>query len=265
MRLSTILALLCLTAGFIFAQAPAINAGGVVNIAGTPSNGAIAPGALVTIFGSNLASGMSISDSVPLSTNLGGTSVTIGGVTAPVQFASPNQVNVQVPWGVAISDSAGPAPVVVTSGGAASAPANVTVSSTAPAIYNIGGQAIAVNSDGSLAAPANSIPGITTRPAVIGDPKGLIIFATGLGPVDVPMQDGANSSDQTRNTLAQPTVLIGGVAATVTYSGLSPQFVGVNQINVMLPAGTPTGNAVHLQIQVNGSTNSNIVTIAVSQ
>jgi uncharacterized protein (TIGR03437 family) len=69
----------------------------------------------------------------------------------------------------------------------------------------------------------------------------------------------------TRNTLTQPTVLIGGVAAQVTYSGLSPQFVGINQINVMIPAGTPTGNAVSLQIQVNGTVNSNPVSIAVSQ
>jgi uncharacterized protein (TIGR03437 family) len=79
------------------------------------------------------------------------------------------------------------------------------------------------------------------------------------------LQDGANSPDQIRNTLTQPTVLIGGVAAQVTYSGLSPQFVGVNQINVTIPAGTPTGNSVPLQIQVNGDTNSNVVTIAVSQ
>jgi uncharacterized protein (TIGR03437 family) len=45
---------------------------------------------------------------------------------------------------------------------------------------------------------------------------------------------------------------------------LSRQFVGVNQINVKIAAGTPTGNAVALQIQV-GSTNSNLATIAVSQ
>jgi uncharacterized protein (TIGR03437 family) len=124
---------------------------------------------------------------------------------------------------------------------------------------------LAVNTDGSLAAPANSIPGITTRPAKAGDPAGLILFATGMGAVDNPLPDGANSLDTTRNTLTQPTVLVGGVAAQVTFSGLSPQFVGVNQINIVLAAGTPTGNAIPVQIQVNGSTNSNLVTIAVSQ
>jgi len=264
MRLTTTFAFLTLSVSSLLAQAPAINAGGVMNTAGSPSNAAIAPGALVSIFGTNLASGMTLSDSVPLSTNVGGTTVTIGGVAAPIQFASPTQINVQAPWGIALSDSAGPAAVVVTNGGTPSAPATVTVAASAPAIYNIGGQGIAVNSDGTLAAPANSIPGIPTRPAVIGDPKGLIIFATGMGPVDTPLTDGANSADQTRNTLNAPTVMIGGVAAQVTFSGLSPQFPGVNQINVTLPAGTPTGNNVHLQIQVNG-VSSNVAAIAVSQ
>jgi uncharacterized protein (TIGR03437 family) len=50
---------------------------------------------------------------------------------------------------------------------------------------------------------------------------------------------------------------------TVLFSGLSQDFVGVNQINVALPAGTPTGNAVPIQIQLGGLTSTNQVTIAV--
>lgn len=262
MRIIALSALLTCAA---FAQGPAINSGGVVNTAGASSTQAIAPGALVSIFGSNLASAMALSDSTPLSTKVGGVSVTIGGVAAPIQFVSPNQVNVQAPWGVPISDSTGPAQVVLTADGLGSATSTVTVVASAPSLYSIGSQGVAVNTDGSLAAPANSIPGITTRPAKVGDPAGLILFATGMGAVDNPVADGANSLDGTRNTLTHPTVLVGGVAAQVTFSGLSPQFVGVNQINIVLAAGTPTGNAIPVQIQVNGSTNSNLVTIAISQ
>jgi uncharacterized protein (TIGR03437 family) len=236
-----------------------------VNTAGSPSVQAIAPGGLVSIFGSNLANAMALSDSVPLSTKVGGVTVTIGGIAAPIQFVSPNQINIQAPWSVPVSDSTGPAQVVVTNDGQGSATSTVTVAASAPSLYSIGGQALAVNSDGSLAAPANSIPGITTRPAKAGDSAGLILLATGMGSVDSAIADGANSSDATRNTLTQPTVLVGGVAAQVTFSGLSPQFVGVNQINIVLSPGTPAGNAVPVQIQVNGSTNSNLVTIAVSQ
>jgi uncharacterized protein (TIGR03437 family) len=243
---------------------PTINPGGVLNTAGSPSSGAIAPGSLVSIFGSNLASSMALSDSVPLSTTVGSVNVTIGGFAAPIQSVSANQINVQTPWETPTSDVAGPAAVVVTSGGTASAPVNVTVAASAPAIYNIGGQAQAVNGDGTLAAPANSIPGISTHPALIGDPNGIVIFVTGMGAVDSAIVDGANSSDLTRNTLATPVVTIGGMPAQITFSGLSPQFVGVNQINVMIPAGTPTGPAVPLQIQINGTISSNLVTIAVA-
>ncbi|MBZ5624354.1 MAG: hypothetical protein LAQ69_37510 [Acidobacteriia bacterium] len=246
---------------------PVVSSGGVVNTAGTSSAGAVAPGSLVSIFGTNLASNMAASNTVPLSTTLGGVSVMINNLAAPVQFVSSGQINVVAPWSLPPSDSkSGPAQVVVTrDDGVTSAAASVPVAASAPAIFNIGGQAIAINPDGSLAAPAATIPGLATHPAKIGDPGGLVILATGLGAVDQPIADGANSLDQTRNTLAQPTVLIGGVAAQVSFSGLSPQFVGINQINVVIPAGTPTGNAVSLQIQVNGTITSNPVWIAVSQ
>jgi uncharacterized protein (TIGR03437 family) len=248
-----------------FAQTPAINSGGVVNTAGATSVQAVAPGALVSIFGSNLSATMALSDSVPLSSKVGGVSVTIAGLPAPIQFVSPNQINVEVPWGTPVSDSSGPAQLIVTSDSLGSASTTVTVVASAPSLYSIGSQGLAVNSDGTLAAAAGAVPGITTRPAKIGDAGGLILFATGMGAVDNPLADGANSADLTRNTLAQPTVTVGGVAAQVTFSGLSPQFVGVNQINIVLAAGTPTGSAVPVQLQVNGSTVSNLVTIAVSQ
>jgi len=239
---------------------------GVTNTAGSPSVQAVAPGSLVSIFGTNLASTMASSDTVPLSVSLSGVSVTFNNIPAPIQFVSGGQINLQVPWGVPPSDSnSGPVQVVVTSSGAASAPAGIQVVASAPAIFNIGGQAIAINADGSLAAPAGSIPGIATRPATIGDPNGLVILATGLGAVDTSLGDGANSMDQQRNTLVKPTVMIGGVAAQLVFSGLSPQFVGIDQINVVIPSGTPTGNAVPLQIQVNGTVTSNQVWIAVSQ
>jgi uncharacterized protein (TIGR03437 family) len=50
----------------------------------------------------------------------------------------------------------------------------------------------------------------------------------------------------------------------VVFAGLSPQFVGVNQINVAIPAGTPTGDTVSLQIQVGSITTSASITMAVS-
>jgi uncharacterized protein (TIGR03437 family) len=124
------------------------------------------------------------------------------------------------------------------------------------------GQAIAINADGSLAAPSGSIPGIATHPAQAGDV--LILLANGLGPVGPAIADGAASSDTLRSTLSVPSVLIGGMPAQVTFSGLSPQFAGVNQINIVVPTGVTTGGAVPLQIRIGNVTTSSQVTIAVA-
>ncbi len=58
--------------------------------------------------------------------------------------------------------------------------------------------------------------------------------------------------------------MVGNVAANVVFSGILPGFPGVYQINIIIQPGTPTGNAIPLQIQMGGITTSNQVTIAVS-
>jgi uncharacterized protein (TIGR03437 family) len=73
--------------------------------------------------------------------------------------------------------------------------------------------------------------------------------------------DGGNSLDATRATTTTPTVLIGGAQATVSSSVLSPQFVGVYQLNVVVPGGV-TGNNVGVQIQIGGANSVDPVTIA---
>ncbi len=252
-----------------FSQTPSVSAGGVLNSASFDPTMPVTPGSLISIFGSNLAATTATADSIPLSTALGNVSVTINGVPAPLNgvFHTPtfDQLNAQLPWNVAT----GTAQVVVTNNGVASPPQNVQVGQFSPGIFSVNfgtGQAIAINNpDGSLAAPAGSIPGLSTRPAVVGDPGGLIILATGLGPVSPTVANGAASTDALRYTTTTPVVLVGGVPAQVLFSGLSPNFVGVNQLNVILAPGTPTGNQVPLQIQVGGLTSTNQVTIAVSQ
>jgi uncharacterized protein (TIGR03437 family) len=251
-----------------FGQTPSVNAGGVVNGASFDKTMPVTPGSLISIFGSNLAATTAQADSIPLSTVLGNVSVTINGVAAPLNgvfhTSSFDQINAQLPWNV----QTGTAQVVVTNNGVASPAQTLQVGQFSPGIFSVNfgtGQAIAINPDGSLAAPAGSIPGLATKPAKIGDPGGLIILATGLGPVDPPVANGNNSLDALRKTTTTPTVLIGNVPAQVVFSGLSPQFVGVNQINVAVPAGTPVGDKVPLQIQIGGLTSTNQVTIAVSQ
>jgi len=140
----------------------------------------------------------------------------------------------------------------------------------APGIFTFPGgvgQAVAyANSDGAIAAPNGSGLPFSSRPAKIGDPATLVILATGLGPVNPPVKTGANANDgQLHQTATMPQVMVGGVAAQVVFSGMTPQFVGVYQLNIVIAAGTPTGNAIPLQISMNGVTSRADVTIAVSQ
>ncbi|MCU1232791.1 MAG: hypothetical protein JWP63_758 [Candidatus Solibacter sp.] len=245
-----------------FAQTPVVSSGGVSNAANGISP--VSPGSLVSIYGTNLAAGLAQADSIPLSTPLNNVSVTFNGVAAPLLFVSGGQINAQLPWNVLSSGTTGTANVVVTRNNQASAAQTLQVGPFSPGIFAINNIAVAINPDGSIAAAAGAIPGITTRPAKIGDPGGLVILCTGLGAVDSPVANGAASLDKLRTAMTTPTVMIDGKPAQVVFAGLSPQFVGVNQINVSIPAGTTTGNAVPLQIVLGGVMTSASVTIAVS-
>ncbi|HTS50314.1 MAG TPA: FG-GAP-like repeat-containing protein [Bryobacteraceae bacterium] len=233
---------------------------GAVNGASFAKGQPLTAGALVSVFGNGFASANAPAQSIPLPLNLGGVSVTVGGVPAPLQFVSSGQINLQVPWEITGST----ADIVVTANGTALPAFHANIAPVVPGIFTTQsgvGQAIAINQDGSLAGPENSIPGLAVHPAKAGDV--LQILATGLGAVSPPVADGANASDGLRNTAVMPTILIGGVAAPVSFSGLAPLFVGVNQINVTVPQVSP--GVVPLQIQEGGITTSNQVTIAVTQ
>ena len=242
---------------------PSVASGGVLNGASFATGQPVAPGSLVSIFGTSLASTSAAATTVPLSTQLGGVSVTFNNIAAPLNYVSGGQINAQLPFELTGSSTA---QVVVTNNGTASAPQSVQVASIAPGIFALtGGQAVAYgNTDYQFAAPAGSIPGLTTHPAKIGDPQTLVILATGLGPVTPPIADGVGDPTTIHNTTTHPVVMIGNVQAQWVFSGVLPGFPGVYQINVIVQPGTPTGNAVPLQIQMGGITTSSSTTIAVS-
>jgi uncharacterized protein (TIGR03437 family) len=271
-------AILCPGAILLFsallaAQTPAVVENGVLNAAsyagpGTPGN-AVAPGSLVAIFGSDLAGGLSQADSVPLSTSLANVSVTFGNTPAALLFVSPGQVNAQLPWNLLPEGAqSGTATVVVTRNGLSSQARTVLLAPISPGFFTLPGTglgpAVVVNSsDGSISQPAGSVTGIAAHPASRG--SAIIIYANGLGPVTPAVQNGQASLDALRRTVTTPTVLIGGVEAQVLFSGLTPQFPGVNQVNVVVPADAPIGDSVPLQFRFPGITTSEQVTIAVSQ
>ena len=163
--------------------------------------------------------------------------------------------------------------MVVTVDGISSDPVEVRLSPPAPGIFTFDfgpGRAIAINNgDGTVAQPIGSLAGagITTKPAAAGDV--LVILATGLGPVIPGGETGEDSIDEQggfvrRDTTLQPKAFIGGIEANVIFSGLSPQFVGVYQINVFVPEGIDPSDTAPLVIEVDGVRSREDVTIAVS-
>src|ERR1022692_976900 len=88
-----------------FSQAlPKVDPAGVVN--GASYAQPIAPGSLVSIFGTNLAATTMTAQETPLPTEFAGTSVTLNGIKAPLLFVSPSQINLQAPSSLSISYSA---------------------------------------------------------------------------------------------------------------------------------------------------------------
>lgn len=242
------------------AAQPVIATGGIVNAASFAGGQPVAPGSLVSIFGTGLAPGNNSASSIgPWPLSLGGVSVKFNNIAAPILYVSTAQINAQVPWNL----STGTASVVVTNGQAASKSATVQIAMEAPAVFTVGsgaGQAIAINLDASLASPPNAIPGYPARAASPGDI--VLLYANGLGPVTPAVSNGVNSMDKLRNAVTTPTVLIGGQPATVLFAGLTPQYPGVNQINVIVPQNVTLGNGVTVQIQSGGITSTDKVTMS---
>ncbi|MDX2178010.1 MAG: kelch repeat-containing protein, partial [Bryobacteraceae bacterium] len=206
----------------------------------TGAGGAVAPGHLVSIFGSGLGpvDGRSFdfdAASGLLPTSGAGASAAWNGVASPLYFARADQLNVQVPYELAGQSSAS---LVVTVDGVAGAPMEIRVAPTAVGLFPG-----AWNQDGrrnSAAAPA--------RAGEI-----VVMFATGQG-VTVPASvTGAPPVNGFPEPAAPVSVTIGGMPAEVLFRGQAPGTAGVMQINARIPAGVAAGEAVAVTLTVGDS------------
>jgi uncharacterized protein (TIGR03437 family) len=223
---------------------PVFTAASVVN--GADFLSGIAPGEIVSIFGSNLATGVFSAQALPLPTTLGGASLALNGMPMPLFYVSPTQINAQVPFLAA----SGPLSIRTS----VTATQTVSVVPIAPGIFTTNGtQGVIVNADYTLAD--------ASHPAVSGSL--VTMYCTGLGAVTPAVQEGAAAPVPPATTLTVPLILVGPSRqyAQVTFSGLSPGSAGLYQLNFMVPAGIAP-STVNVQLYSNGVV-SNIVTMAV--
>jgi uncharacterized protein (TIGR03437 family) len=239
-RVTRLFAVAALAAGL---NAQTVNPGGVVNAADFLSP--VAPGSIITIFGSNLAAAPAQASSVPLPTSLGGISVTINGTLAPLFYVGPGQINAQAPFETL------PGSATISVNG--SAPVPFTVAASAPGIIVYGSnRAVAVNQGGVLNSPVH--PAISSGRVTV--------YMTGQGAVNPPVPSGAPAPFQPLALPVLPvTATVGGQPAQVLFAGLTPGGVGLLQVNLKLPALGPGDYPLVVSI---GGVASNAPLLAVS-
>lgn len=216
----------------------------VVNAAsGLP--GGVAPGEIVTIYGTRMGPQNGVS--VPgvsagmIGNSLGGTRVLFDDVAAPLLYASNAQVSAIVPYEIA---GRGVTRVVVESQGTRSEAFLTPVLAAAPGIFSMNssgsGQGAILNQDGSLNGPKT--------PAHRGDI--IVLYATGEGLTNPLGVTGQIAGDVLARPLLDVAVTIGGKVATIMYAGSAPQSAGLLQVNVSVPDDIAPGDAVPVTLSV---------------
>ncbi len=200
----------------------------------------ISPGEIIVLFGTGLGPDTLTSNKLgpdgKFGTSLAGTTVSIGGVDAPIIYTSSTLVSAVVPYAV---NGLTTADVYVTYQGNKSVVNTVQVAPTAPGLFTLdasgSGPALAVNfSNGQLNTGSN--------PAAVGD--FVILYATGEGQTTPGGVDGQLAPSPAPIPVHSVTATVNGTPAVVTYSGGAPGIVaGVMQVNLQIPSGVASGAA----------------------
>ncbi|HUB81531.1 MAG TPA: hypothetical protein VMB03_22180, partial [Bryobacteraceae bacterium] len=251
-----------ITVNLTVAAVPAPVISALENAASAVVGNGVAPGENIVIYGTGVGPATLTFGGVTngtLATIAGGTQVLFDGRPAPVYYASASQTSVFVPYEVGGQATT---KMQVVYQGVPSQTITYNVVSTAPGIYTMNasgsGPAVAWNYDTN-----SNYTGINAQvPAVKGGVVSLYI--TGDGAISGPVLIDGLQVTTLFNPVAQVTATVGGAAATVKYAGSAPgSFYGVTQVNVLIPAGAPSGASVPLVINVGGNNSQSNVTLSI--
>jgi uncharacterized protein (TIGR03437 family) len=201
----------------------------------------LAPGAIVSIFGQDLADCEARAQALPLPTRLCGAGVILNGSEARLFYAGPTQINALLPGSLAPQQDI---EVVVDRNGQKSDPvraAGASVAEVAPAIapYSLDGTVIRAavqNSDKTIAGPDR--PDLGLRPLKLGEAAAL--YATALGPTDPRVNDGdAAPQEPPARTVNEVEVYVNDVRQPTSFAGLTPGLSALYQVNFTLDPSTP--------------------------
>ena len=222
---------------------------------------AVAPDSIASVFGAfQTQDGQpAVVTTLPLPTTLNGIKVSVNGVDAQLFYVSSSQINFLIPGGTAV----GTAAVIVTNANATTRVGSVNVLPSAPGLFATNatdrGTAVALTTFDGLTYQSVSNPNGSERlvdPGTTARPNYLVLYGTGIR-----RALAANPSDA--NGVAESvTATIQGIPATVTYAGIAPGWVGLDQVNVVIPPEIAGLGKVNVRLTINGQA-SNTVTFTV--
>ena len=237
----------------------------VTSVSAASYSAALASEAIVTAFGSNLATATLAATTLPLPTSLAGTSVLVevgAGMErlAPLFFVSPTQVNYQIPAGM-VADAA---TIVITSGDGSAVIESTQIAAVAPGLFsaNVSGQGVAaavalrVKPDGGQSyepvaqfdTAQNKFVAVPIDLGPETDQVFLLLFGTGI---------------RGRSALSAVTASIGGTDSEVLLAGAALGFAGLDQVNLRLPRSLAGRGEIDVALAVDGRA-ANTVRIHIS-
>jgi uncharacterized protein (TIGR03437 family) len=254
----------------VFDQTPVIRTSqGVISASAYGAFSAVAPGTWMEIYGTNLANVASQTwatadfngNAAPAA--LGGTTVTIGGQSAFIDYVSPGQVNAQVPSNI----PTGKQPVVVTTPGGTSVAYTIAVNTTepgllAPAVFDLGGAqyVAALYANGTTyVLPPGAVSGVTAARAQPG--QTIVFYGVGFGTVapNIPAGQIVTLPNQLAGNFQ---IYFNGTPATVSFAGLVDGYLGLYQFNVVVP-NVSASDTVPVTFSLNGTPGTQALVIPI--
>jgi uncharacterized protein (TIGR03437 family) len=211
---------------------------GVLNAGSSaPFTAQFAPGELVSIYGTNLAS-TTVTD-LTLPTTLGGTQVLVNGTATQMSYVSPTQINAVIPIGITTSIAS----IQVVNGSGSSNTISNFVGETQPGIFN---------SLSSVPAVQHADYSMVTSSSPIVPGETILVYLTGLGTLS-----GQNATNSFTAYFEDP--VNGQLTATVAFAGTQSPVGGGYQMNITVPTNVTSGNIEYLDISGPDSYNSEAV------
>jgi uncharacterized protein (TIGR03437 family) len=225
----------------------------VVN-AGSLLSGPIAPGEIVSVFGtlySNGTAGVNVGADGKVNRALYANRVLFNGIPAPLTYMSSSQINAVVPYEI----GGGSVTVEIDVGGTHSAQWVLPAAASAPGVFTQNGtgqgDGAILNQDSSL----NSAQQPASRGSIIQ------IFLTGEGTTNPPGITGEVTQLDIKTPTQPVSVQIGGVDAKVVSATTAPEAIaGLFQVNAMVPPGIPSGS-VSVKVRIGEAVSQSAVTM----